>query len=213
MTENKLLGKHRPSSEWYTPGNIWERVYNTFEADKTIFTDVCDPCPRLALGDGLAEDWTQHKFIYCNPPTPAAPWATKALETVRESKDTIIIFAAFSEAVLWQQNELLDYPVCWVRNRINWIDGNKLIKVKSNNEGCGSWEDDAIKIDGKLYIPNPNYLKPSKAPRNYNAFILLSNPNSNGTLEYYETERRFCKEFSDLGTIQLSRQVCNSCRK
>lgn len=208
---HELLRKHKPSAEWYTPPHIWERVNSTFSTayyPNFYDRDICyDPCPRNSKehkkGNGLLEDWTKHKFIYCNPPTPAAPWAKKAIQTVTYSPETIIIFAAFSEAVLWQVNELLDYPICWVRNRINWIDGNEIIKVNIDKISVIT---DEVEIDGKWYKPNPGYLEPSKSPRNYNAFVLISASND-GTLEYYDIERRFCKQFADLGTIQLSRTV------
>lgn len=203
---NELLGKHKPSSEWYTPIWIWDKVFNTFGYESEQETDTLyDPCeadhklePYFDLEDGLCKDWTKHYHIYVNPPIPAAPWAKKAIETVRQNPDTTIIFAAFSEAVLWQVPELLDYPVCWVRNRIHWIDGNKYIKLK-NSDGA------AFLKDGNWYTDNLNYLKPSKSPRNYNAFVLLRNEFMSP--EGRKIERRFCQQFIGMGTIQLRREV------
>lgn len=200
---HELLGKHKASSEWYTPDCIWSKIYKTFgipEDDPDYL--LSDPCPKNHLvSDGLR--WLEEsssKYIYVNPPTPAAPWAKKCIEHIQQNPNTFIIFAAFSEAVLWQVPELLDYPICWVRNRINWIDGNKHIKAKESD--CCAY----TLPDGNWYVMNHNYLKPSKAPRNYNAFALLSH-SENQNLEYYDIERRFCCNFSDMGTIQLSRTV------
>lgn len=174
---HELLGNHKPSAEWYTPDHIWSRLRATFGTN-----DIYDPCPirgTLVLDErisGLEQywglEWSQN--VYVNPPTPAKPWARKALGTVKIHKDVNIIFAAFSESVLWQVNELMDYPVCWVRNRIQWIDGNSEVKGQ----------------------PNPNYCKPAKSPRSYNAFVLLS--------QDPECVRRFCDNFGDLGTIRRS---------
>ncbi len=193
MTENKLLGNHKPSSEWYTPDHIWNKVYNTFGITKGLF----DPCPINSTINGFKLDW-DYKYVYCNPPTPAQPWAKKALQTVKQNPETVIIFACFSEAVIWQVNDLLNYPMCWVRNRIPWIDGNKWVK-KPNGDSTGTM------IDGKIWYPNTQCMKPAKSPRNYNAFVLLVNDNnpfhSNDLID------RFCEQFSDMGTIQLGRFV------
>lgn len=152
---HELLGKHKPSAEWYTPDDIWQRVNNTLEKPY-------DPCP-VNGSNGLEVDWSkQGRNIYVNPPTPASPWAIKAIQTHLEHPEVNIIFACFSEAVLWQVNQLQDFPVCWVRNRIRWIDGRT----------------------GEV----------SKAPRNYNAFVCLSE----------EVISRFKVNFSDLGTVRKS---------
>lgn len=197
---HELLGNHKPSSEWFTPDDIWGRVERTFDC-KSIY----DPCPRGCLDDGLAVDWTDNynyvldmPYIYVNPPTPAAPWALKAIQTHLEHPGVNIIFACFSEAVLWQVNDLMDFPVCWVRNRINWIDGNQWVKCDSL-EGYARVHSGSpyYKIEnGKYYKTNPNYLKPAKSPRNYNAFVCLST--DEGIIG------RFIENFQDLGTIRLA---------
>lgn len=175
-----LLGSHKPSQEWYTPQYIWDKVSASFDYPIYYITDPC-PIGGLPHRDILSEDW-QHigLYVYCNPPTPAAPWAKKCIEAYRQNPKMNIIFAAFSEAVLWQVNDLMDYPVCWVRNRIPWIDGNRY----------------------KKDVLNPNYMKPAKSPRNYNAFILLSNDDA--------IRDRFVKNFSDLGTIRQSKSVSST---
>jgi hypothetical protein len=164
---HELLGKHKPSSEWYTPLDIWDRIEATFNQPKD---NIYDPCPVNGSG-GLEASWVAKK-IYVNSPSPAAPWALKAIQTHLEHPEVNIIFACFSEAVIWQVNDLLDYPTCWVRNRISWIDGNPEVKGQ----------------------PNPNYLKPAKSPRNYNCFVCLS------TDKYVIS--RFCENFEVLGTIR-----------
>lgn len=113
---HELLGTHKPSPEWYTPDFIWEKIQQVFD-NQSFY----DPCPRKGT-NGLESDWGSHQFIYCNPPTPAASWALKAVETHQLFNNTII-FAAFSESVIWQVNKLLDYRHVFVRNRIQWIDG------------------------------------------------------------------------------------------
>ncbi|MBW4558417.1 MAG: hypothetical protein KME59_21330 [Trichormus sp. ATA11-4-KO1] len=165
---HELLGNHKASSEWYTPEDIWGRIRLIFNEDH-----VYDPCPAGGLA-GLEADWSLFNNIYVNPPTPAAPWALKALQTHKDNPEVDIIFACFSEAVLWQVNELQDHLVCWVRKRISWIDGNQTVKGK----------------------PNSNYLKPAKSPRNYNAFVCLTNNP--------EIRHRFLFRFQDLGTIRTS---------
>jgi hypothetical protein len=200
---HELLGKHKASSEWYTPDYIWEKIKNTF--DIHAYSDLYDPCPRQSDDDGMDTNWVERKRIYVNPPTPAAQWAKKAIKTVQKNEDTSIIFAAFSEAVLWQVPELLDYPICWVRNRINWIDGNEWVKCKQNYDQFDELPDNVIKKDGIYYRKNSNYLKISKAPRNYNSFVLLKK----NFIDPYgrKIERKFCENFSDLGIIQLSREI------
>jgi hypothetical protein len=149
MTTNKtpLLGKWKASAEWYTPMEYQWRVLRTFD-----FQGIYDPCPHPSPiarvteychsdidgqgfywqgTDGLKEDWTQHQYIYCNPPTPARKWAEKAIATVERSKDTVIIFAAFSIDLLSQVNHLEDYPHVKVEQRIKWIDG-KTMQVSTN---------------------------------------------------------------------------------
>jgi hypothetical protein len=116
-----LLGTHKASAEWYTPDFIWEKV-------NAVLEYPVDPCPIMSKRDGLTYDWYSIvnpvcDSIYVNPPTPAAPWAEKAIRTHREHPEVNIIFAAFSINVLTQVNELLDFPVCYVRKRIKWIDG------------------------------------------------------------------------------------------
>lgn len=157
---HELLGKHKASAEWYTPDDIWARIERTFATDW-----IYDPCPINGTG-GLDKEWGW-TYVYINPPTPAAPWAQKAIQTFAEHPEVNIIFAAFSESVLWQVNELMDYEVCWVRNRIRWIDG------KTGER--------------------------SKAPRNYNAFVLLSKDTN--------VSDRFRANFSNLGTIRRSYAV------
>ena len=173
---HELLGKHKVSSEWLTPESIWHRVCYTLQYQEY---ELFDPCPPGGEG-GLEKDWNQDCPIYVNPPSPAAPWAQKALETVRDNPHNNIIFACYSEAVLWQVNPLMDYPICWVRNRINWLDGNDNMRDR----------------DSKTFVTNPNYLKPAKSPRNYNAFVCLS------TNRY--TVRRFADAFGDLGSVRTS---------
>jgi DNA N-6-adenine-methyltransferase (Dam) len=216
---HELLGTHKPSQEWYTPAQIKQKVLNTFNTVELIF----DPCPQpdkpnnlndgfcaefFTLPSGLERQWEQYKYIYCNPPTPAYLWAKKAIETVKLNPETVIIFAAFSEAVLWQINELLDYPICWVRNRINWIDGNERIFILEKDAKSCTYKGKPclprLDANNKYSILNPNYMKPSKAPRNYNAFVLLYQKDCfhQGKMAF---KKRFAQQFSDLGTVQLDR--------
>ena len=188
---HELLGKWQPSSEWFTPPTIWAKVRNT------LGQDVYDPCPPQGLG-GIEVDWSLHKTLYINPPTPASPWAIKALKTHQENPETNMIFAAFSEAVMWQVNGLMDYQVCWVRNRISWIDGNPLVKAKCIDNQ--KYADDHYQyIDNQWYQPNPGYLKPAKSPRNYNCMICISKSS--------EVNQRFAENFKDLGQIRVSHQA------
>lgn len=150
-----LLGTHKASPEWYTPSHIWEKIYNTFGTQ-----EIFDPCP-IGGCDGLKKEW-RSDFIYINPPTPAKLWAEKAIATFNEHSNTNIIYAAFSESVLWQVPELITYPTVFVRYRIKW-DSNKTDDGKRN------------------------------APRNYNAFILLSN---NAAIF-----QNFKTQFGDLGFL------------
>lgn len=201
-----MLGDWKPSSEWYTPDHIVKKVCNTFDSHL-----IFDPCPakeRMEEGtfytevdpltmDGLKRDWGRYKYVYCNPPTPAQSWAKKALQTVAVS-NTCIIFACFSEAVIWQVNELLDYPICWVRKRVNWIDGNRYSRTPNKAKT-------KIMLDGKIYYENEKFMKPSKAPRNYNAFVLLV-PDL-WVADYAVIVNRFGKNFSDLGSVQIGRSL------
>ncbi len=191
---NELLAGHKVSSEWFTPEDIWQRIENTF-GTKVIY----DPCPRGCADDGLDVDWVDNynyvldlPFIYVNPPSPSAPWAKKTIQTVTENPQVSIIFAAFSEAVLWQVPELHDHLICWVRNRINWIDGNQWVKYKNVPDIL-----DVLAPEG--YTSNPNYLKPAKSPRNYNAFICLA--------QSPEIRYRFIQNFQDLGTVRVSQRI------
>lgn len=152
---HELLGTHKVSPEWYTPSHIWEKIYKTF-GTQIVF----DPCP-ISGDRGLETEW-QSNFIYINPPTPAKLWAEKAIITFTNNPNTNIIYAAFSESVLWQVPELMTYPVVFVRKRIKW-DSNKTDDGKRN------------------------------APRNYNAFILLS---SNAAIS-----QNFKTQFGDLGFL------------
>ncbi|MBW4607138.1 MAG: hypothetical protein KME22_07915 [Hassallia sp. WJT32-NPBG1] len=152
---HELLGTHKASPEWYTPSHIWEKIYNTFGTQ-----EILDPCPIGGVS-GLETEWLAD-FIYINPPTPARLWAEKAIVTFRDHPNTSIIYAAFSESVLWQVPELMTYPIVFVRNRIKW-DSNKTDDGKRN------------------------------APRNYNAFILLSN---NAVIS-----QNFKAQFGDLGFL------------
>ncbi len=180
-SDHPLLGTHKPSSQWYTPEYIWSNVYTTFNSK-----DVYDPCPIKGTR-GLLKKWHGNKYIYVNPPTPAKQWALKALIEYKKALDSDVefnlIFAAFSESVLWQVTTLQNFPTCWVRNRINWIDGNEFKKDKKSGE----------------MIPNPGYMKESNAPRNYNAFCLLSNNKNIGN--------KFIDVFSELGEIRRSKRI------
>jgi len=152
---HELLGTHKASPEWYTPFHIWDRIYGTFETK-----EILDPCP-ISGASGLETEWLAN-FIYINPPTPARLWAEKAIATFNTHPNTNILYAAFSESVLWQVPELMTYPIVFVRNRISW-DSNKSDNGKRN------------------------------APRNYNAFVLLSNDSL--ILE------NFKNQFSELGFL------------
>ena len=202
---HEILGTHKSSSsEWFTPPTIWAKVRNT------LGQDVYDPCPPSGE-HGLALSWLQHPFIYINPPAPASPWAIKAIKTHQENPETNIVFAAFSEAVMWQVNELMNYQVCWVHNPISWIDGNPLVKAKDID--YEKYTDDYYKyidnqkyaddhyqyIDNQWYQPNPGYLKPTKSPRNYNCMICISKSS--------EVNQRFADSFKDLGQIRVSTKI------
>lgn len=201
--DHPLLGNHKPSAQWYTDEGIWRRIETVAGTSRNW---IYDPCPAddkydKYTVDGLAVDWAMRiehsgfaKFIYLNPPTPAAPWALKALETVADHQDLTIIFAAFSEAVLWQVNSLMDYPICWVRNRINWIDGNRWKAVKGNKYDIGFDES-----TGKYLRPNPSYMKPSTSPRNYNAFVCISRSTP--------IRQRFVNEFKVYGDVRISQKL------
>lgn len=152
---HELLGTHKASPEWYTPSHIWERIYKTFGTK-----DIFDPCP-IGGSDGLTTEW-QADFIYINPPTPVRLWAEKAISTFTDRSNTNIIYAAFSESVLYQVPELLTFPTVLVRHRIKW-DSNKPDNGKRN------------------------------APRNYNAFMLLSNDAL--------ISQNFKVQFGDLGFL------------
>lgn len=196
-----LLGDHKPSSNWFTPEDIWLRTQLTFDTKRS---EILDPCPGNDKWtvDGLALDWAlriQHlgldQFIYVNPPTPAAPWAKKALETVKDHPRLSIIYAAFSEAVMWQVPALMDFPVCWVRNRISWIDGSPLIVAKGSNDYDYIFDE----ATQKYYRPNPNYMKPAKSPRNYNTFVCMSHDP--------EVVNRFILQFQPLGEVRNSYKI------
>jgi len=178
---HELLGNHKPSFEWYTPEYIWQSV------STVLGKNIYDPCPikNRTTTNGLSEKWgeTVKRFdfdgIYVNPPTPAAKWAQKAINEIAKNPDLSIIFAAFSESVLWQVNELQDWRICWVRNRIKWVDGNPL---KKNRKG--------------ELEPNPDHMKQSSKPRNYNCFVLISSD--------YDKHCLFDEEFSKYGNIRIS---------
>jgi hypothetical protein len=150
-------------------------------------SNIYDPCPVEddVKEDGLKQDWGLHPFIYCNPPIPAAIWAYKALETAeRHNNESVIMFAAFSPSVLFQEPRLLDYPICFCRKRIKWIDGRKMILGK------------AQLIDNELVIqekPNPNFGKGIVGSTAYSAFVLLG-----ANTEYVA---RFKSVFESIGKV------------
>jgi len=169
------------SSSWYTPDYIWDKV------NATLSDTIYDPFPRnqmsdlsVELWDGYADDWLctlgclGSKSIYCNAPIPASKAAIKCIEVHKAEPATNIIFAGYSESVIWQVPELETYVHVKCRNRINWIDGR-------------------TEVNG---ISNPNYLQPGRNPAHYSSFFLLSQD----TLVI----QRFIDNFSDMGSIKRS---------
>lgn len=129
--QHPLLGKHKHHSNWYTPTHIWTKIKATFNTGI-----IYDPCPIYGLEDveagklhdGLDSTYWHLDNIYINPPSPASKWAIEALKHYQENSHKSIMFAAYSEAVLFQQPELKRHLTCWVRNRIKW-DSNTPEKV------------------------------------------------------------------------------------
>lgn len=200
---HELLGNHKASANWYTPDYIWELLEKTVEVTRDFIYDPCPATDNFEV-NGLETDWYLEAvklnpngmpIVYVNPPTPAACFAQKALETAELHGDITLIFAAFSEAVMWQKTELMDHRVCWVRNRINWIDGRRFITAKTND----AYDIFFDKETNKYLRPNPEYLKASKSPRNYNCFIAMSNMCS--------VNKNFHKYFSPLGEVRESYRV------
>jgi hypothetical protein len=187
------MSDHKASAEWYTPGYILDKVLRVFESEA-----VFDPCPTFREPgiDGLKEEWKE-RYIYINPPTPAKKWSEKALLTLHKNPDVSIIYAAFSESILWQLPELLDFPFVLCRKRIKWVDGNEYIKCKESDiEVVYETEKNGRK---NHYKKNPHYLKVSENPSNYSAFVCLS----------YEPwiTYNFCREFGDLGEPRISNLI------
>jgi hypothetical protein len=187
MTHTPLLAGHQISSEWFTPVDIIKKLEYTLG-------DYYDPCPIHGTG-GLESPW-DYPMIYVNPPSPAAPWASKALEVHKLCYNSIIL-ACFSNDLLWQLQELMDYPVCYPRKRIKWVDGRSHVPLtakalKGENEAVK----EAVMVSGRFYVPNPDYLKTSKNPSKYNAFVCISkNP---GVI------KSFTESFKDLGDVRQS---------
>ena len=152
------------SSSWYTPDYIWDKVTSTLGV-------TLDPFPPDGTG-GYELNWTGN--IYCNPPIPASKAAIKAIDTYENDKTTNIIFAGYSESVIWQVPQLETYVHVKCRKRINWIDGR-------------------TEVNG---VSNPNYLQPGRNPAHYCSFFLLSQD----TLVI----QRFIDNFSDMGSIKRS---------
>ena len=160
-----LLGDHKISSDWWTPRAIFTKIEETFET-----TNFYDPCPaygqqsaiagKIPSGLDLSKWGNESGCVYINPPSPASIWADMAINYHQDTPDSSVIFAAYSEAVLYQCPRLKTYLTCWVRNRIAW--------------DCP-----------------PPMLKSS--PRNYNAFILLTNSPL--------IAHRFFDNFRDIGDI------------
>jgi hypothetical protein len=164
----------KSTSTWYTPDFLLKAVSDTFNGQAYY-----DPTPRApdVVEDGLSTDWSRHKFIYLNPPIPAARWADEALAWFSQPDfKSTIIFAAFSPNVLFQQPGLLRHPMCYIRKRISWIDGRETLL---NKEG--------------LEVPNPRFLKGMVGSTQYSAMVLMTKDDIIKT--------RFKMAFAALGTI------------
>ena len=173
----------KSTSLWYTPDHILKRVLRTFN-----HRDIYDPCPMgedVAI-DGLKTDWTDHRYVYCNPPIPAALWAYKALSVVEQHGNlTTILFAAFSPSVFFQEPRLLRYPTCYVRHRIKWIDGRSTLAGKSVIDDHGECVE--------TRIPNPRFMQSMVGSTQYSAFVLMG-----GNVQDLA---RFKANFQDIGAI------------
>lgn len=168
----------KSTSNWYTPDYILDKVAEVFP------DGYHDPCPIAPTNDGLNVSWSGYKGIYCNPPIPAQVWATKCLhaqymQLLDGGSMTPILFAAFSPAVFFQQPAMLQFPICWVRNRVKWVDGRELITKLVDN--------------AEVQRPNPNYLKAATGSNQYSAFVMMTDDAL--------TLARFKQAFAPMGEI------------
>lgn len=122
---SNLLGKHKHSPEWYTPDYVWGWVEFIFDCNRS---EIFDPCPIGGAG-GLELDWSKHKLIYVNPPSPASKWASRTISYIGQ-KETSLLYLSFSEGVIWQNPTLLTCPTMLIRRRIKFIPS---IPVKVNS--------------------------------------------------------------------------------
>jgi hypothetical protein len=123
-----LLGKHKITSEWYTPDYVWQWIEYIFDSNRAV---IFDPCPIGGTG-GLELDWTKHKLIYVNPPSPAMLWAIRTI-SYKTRKDMCLLYLSFSESVIWQVPELLTVPTILIRKRIKFVSNNPNQKSNPSN--------------------------------------------------------------------------------
>lgn len=117
------------SEEWYTPKEILDAVYATFE--NGIDVDPCSPVgnPRVdakvrftKIDDGLKQSWKGTVFM--NPPygNVIGDWVSKALDEYLHGEATgIIILVPARTDTAWFQS-LVQYPWCAVKGRLKFSD-------------------------------------------------------------------------------------------
>jgi hypothetical protein len=117
------------SEEWYTPQEILDAVYATFE--NGIDVDPCSPVgnPRVDArarftkdDDGLKQSWKGTVFM--NPPygNVIGDWVKKALDEYKSgnAKEIIILVPARTDTAWFQT--LVDWPWCGVKGRLKFSD-------------------------------------------------------------------------------------------
>lgn len=123
-----LLGQHRSSPEWYTPDFVWEWIEYVFDQPRD---QIFDPCPVGGTG-GLGIDWSVHRFIYVNPPSPALLWGQRTI-SYKGQNDVCLLYLSFSESSIWQVPELLTVPTILIRRRIKFIPSKPITKNMPSN--------------------------------------------------------------------------------
>lgn len=145
-----LLKQHKPSPEWYTPEYVWKWIEFIFDCDRV---QIFDPCPIKGTG-GLNFDWSIHKLVYVNPPSPASKWAARTI-SYKGRKEMSLLYLSFSESVIWQNPTLLTVPTILIRRRIKFIPDHVLNKNNpSNYNALHLFNGDCDQLDRFIEIGN-----------------------------------------------------------
>ena len=112
--------------EWETPQDLFDKLNAEFHFEldpcATIDNAKCDRFFTIEQ-DGLAQDWTQYRSIFVNPPygREIALWAEKAYETARSGKSTVVLLVPARTDTKWFHDYVLGKAeIRFIRGRIRF---------------------------------------------------------------------------------------------